>query len=248
MECWDHIERVLKARSLDELKQLTSAFAGAMGFQSHGYAVRLLQPASSGRGTYHYFHDYRNEWGATYAALDRPEAAQSDARIVHARTGLPAISWNTRGQFGYIRPMPALIRRARRQVQVAGEFDMTAGITIPSWSRGVDWAFMTFSTNATYDLSELGRCTASSVYFVNCLQASLDRLLRNWQAVPRLSARECEVLHWSAIGKTSWEISMILRISERTVNFHLQRAAAKLQVKGRRAACARALALGLIAI
>lgn len=248
MQCWDHIERVLKARSLDELKQLTTAFAGALGFQRHGYAVKFLQPASSVNDSYHYFHDYRNEWGATYATLHRPEAARNDARIAHARTGLPAISWNTRGQFGYIRPMPTLLHRAKRQVQMASEFDMTAGITVPSWARGVDWAFMTFSTNSTYDLRELGHCTASSVYFVNCLQASLDRLLRNGQSIPRLSARECEVLHWSAIGKTAWEISMILRISERTVNFHLQRAAAKLQVKGSRAACARALALGLISL
>jgi LuxR family quorum sensing-dependent transcriptional regulator len=51
-----------------------------------------------------------------------------------------------------------------------------------------------------------------------------------------LTAREREVLRWVAGGKTSWEISVILRISERTVKFHLVEALRKLN----------ALAWGLI--
>lgn len=36
-----------------------------------------------------------------------------------------------------------------------------------------------------------------------------------------LTKRELECLHWIAQGKTSWEIGLILGISERTVNFHI---------------------------
>lgn len=36
-----------------------------------------------------------------------------------------------------------------------------------------------------------------------------------------LTKREIECLNWVSEGKTSWEISHILGISERTVNFHL---------------------------
>ena len=36
-----------------------------------------------------------------------------------------------------------------------------------------------------------------------------------------LSPRELEVLTWLRLGKTSWDISMILMISERTVNYHV---------------------------
>jgi two-component system, LytTR family, response regulator len=61
-----------------------------------------------------------------------------------------------------------------------------------------------------------------------------------------LSERETQVLKWTAIGKTSWEISSILEISERTVNFHLGNIANKLGVSGRRAACSLAIARGLI--
>jgi LuxR family transcriptional regulator, quorum-sensing system regulator BjaR1 len=61
-----------------------------------------------------------------------------------------------------------------------------------------------------------------------------------------LTAREREVLRWVAGGKTSWEISVILRISERTVKFHLVEASRKLNAVNRTSAVAKALARGLI--
>ena len=43
-----------------------------------------------------------------------------------------------------------------------------------------------------------------------------------------LSARELDCLQWTAAGKTAWEASVILGISERTVRFHLNAAREKL--------------------
>jgi DNA-binding CsgD family transcriptional regulator len=62
---------------------------------------------------------------------------------------------------------------------------------------------------------------------------------------PLLSGREIECLGWSAHGKTCAEVGLILRISERTVHFHLKNAAAKLEVRSTRHAIARAYALGI---
>jgi DNA-binding CsgD family transcriptional regulator len=62
-----------------------------------------------------------------------------------------------------------------------------------------------------------------------------------------LTAREHEVLQWCALGKSSWEISQILNVSESTVNFHLANVAKKLKVTGRRASCIAAITRGLIA-
>lgn len=49
----------------------------------------------------------------------------------------------------------------------------------------------------------------------------------------RLSPREREVLRWLRCGKTSWAISLILRISERTVNYHVNNIMRKLDVSNR---------------
>ncbi len=61
-----------------------------------------------------------------------------------------------------------------------------------------------------------------------------------------LTARELECLHWAAMGKTSWEIGMILGVAERTVNFHIRNATDKFQVRGRQAAIAMAYRTGLL--
>lgn len=45
----------------------------------------------------------------------------------------------------------------------------------------------------------------------------------------RLTPREREVLSWAANGKTAWEISVILDISESTVISHLRNARDKLE-------------------
>ena len=63
-----------------------------------------------------------------------------------------------------------------------------------------------------------------------------------------LSAREKEVLDWLKEGKTSWEISTILNISERTVNFHVTNILQKLQVVNRAQAVAVAIRSGLVSI
>ena len=59
---------------------------------------------------------------------------------------------------------------------------------------------------------------------------------------------EIECLRWAAEGKTGWEIGKLLGISERTVVFHVENAARKLGVFGRRQAVARAIALQLITL
>lgn len=61
-----------------------------------------------------------------------------------------------------------------------------------------------------------------------------------------LSGREKDVLSWLAYGKSSWEISVILNISERTVNFHVYNIMQKLDAVNRPHAVAVAASLGLI--
>lgn len=62
----------------------------------------------------------------------------------------------------------------------------------------------------------------------------------------QLSSREVEVLQWTGDGKTSGEISDLLNISERTVNFHISNAMAKLNAANKAAAVVRAAMLGML--
>lgn len=63
---------------------------------------------------------------------------------------------------------------------------------------------------------------------------------------PSLSMREKEVLKWLKMGKSSWDISIILDISERTVNFHITNIMNKLDAMTRTQAVAISIEKGLI--
>lgn len=63
-----------------------------------------------------------------------------------------------------------------------------------------------------------------------------------------LSAREIDVLKWVKSGKTNWEISAILNISERTAKFHVINIIRKLNASTRGHAVAKALELEIITL
>jgi LuxR family transcriptional regulator, activator of conjugal transfer of Ti plasmids len=62
----------------------------------------------------------------------------------------------------------------------------------------------------------------------------------------RLSPREIEILTWTAKGKTRWEISSILSLSEDTVKNHLDHCCQKLNVNNKTHAVAVAMIHALI--
>ena len=80
-------------------------------------------------------------------------------------------------------------------------------------------------------------------------QAAAERLLVQPvedTPLPRLTARETEILQWTRAGKSAWQTGAILGISEATVNFHLRNVCGKLGVASKHQAVLKALTLGLM--
>lgn len=83
------------------------------------------------------------------------------------------------------------------------------------------------------------------------LDLSLSSLLRleDAEVMPKemkFSKREMEILKWTADGKTSAEISIILSISENTVNFHQKNMQKKFNAPNKTQIACYAAAIGLI--
>ena len=93
-------------------------------------------------------------------------------------------------------------------------------------------------------LTELGtlQLTASATY------NALARMVASQAATTtdKLTKRELELLRWSRCGKTAWESSTILGISQATAQFHLKNAMVKLRAGSKQQAVLRALELHLI--
>jgi DNA-binding CsgD family transcriptional regulator len=66
------------------------------------------------------------------------------------------------------------------------------------------------------------------------------------QAKVHLSKREMDCLRWTAEGKSSWDVGMILNISENTASFHIKNAMRKLGTTSRTVAVLKAIRLNLI--
>jgi LuxR family transcriptional regulator, quorum-sensing system regulator BjaR1 len=68
----------------------------------------------------------------------------------------------------------------------------------------------------------------------------------NDEGGPKLSPREIETVKWVSVGKTSWEIGMILGITENTVSEYIKTASRKLGTCSRAHLVARAHRLRII--
>lgn len=66
------------------------------------------------------------------------------------------------------------------------------------------------------------------------------------EANVRLSCQETNVIRWTAEGKTTAEISVIMGLSVRTVTFHIGNVVKKLNASNKTAAAVRAAVLGLL--
>jgi len=62
---------------------------------------------------------------------------------------------------------------------------------------------------------------------------------------PDLTAREIEILKWTADGKSSDEIASILNLSADTINYHIKKSIIKLKMSNKTSAVVRAALLGL---
>jgi DNA-binding CsgD family transcriptional regulator len=117
-------------------------------------------------------------------------------------------------------------------------------------SKGYGYGYGLANDSATerglvsfYGLRRSGRTETILSLVVPHLQVALKRSHRKdtSSVKRRLSTREKEILQWGAAGKSVWDVSRILNISERTVKFHLDNLMKKLDAVNRTHAVAIAL-------
>jgi DNA-binding CsgD family transcriptional regulator len=104
------------------------------------------------------------------------------------------------------------------------------GITVPITGQGSPIALVSFTSNKKE--AEWRSFVDHNRHSLQLISLSLHENI--WQhedadeSNERLSGREVECLKWAAIGKTAFETSMIIGISERTVRHHLEMSRRKL--------------------
>ncbi len=142
------------------------------------------------------------------------------------------------------------LRQPEEIISLCLEFDMKEGYTFGSrpLAREKNGSLFCFSGPS---MENNGRTKAILELVIPHLHLALTHIYgkrRQDSGSVVLSAREKDILDWLKQGKSSWEISVILGISERTVNFHVNNVMRKLDTSKRQQAVAVAARLGLIDI
>lgn len=134
----------------------------------------------------------------------------------------------------------------------AKSFGLVSGLSIPLRSATGDPGLLNLISRLPADKSE-SRFNALTPYAMLLASYLLEWANRiNWgnkeqtTDKKKLTKREYDCLFWACEGKTAWEISKILHISERTVLFHLNNATEKFGAKNRQHAVAKGILANII--
>lgn len=230
-------------RDLDDLTALRDRFAAFLanrGFNSFAYAGLHLPP-----------HDlphplvvstYPDEWQAHYIEADLDKI---DPVLTECMKGVTPIDW------GNILTRDEVSKRQRALFHDARDIGLKFGMTVPVHGYGAEFALVSVTSDATEkEFREIKseyvhELHIASLYYHTAIKKNVDKEAGQQEKV-RLTAREMECLLWAAQGKTAWETSEILDISEDTVNFHIKNAMKKFGVYNKRQAVVKAIMLALI--
>lgn len=192
-----------------------------------------------GKSTPFYSATYTSDWCKHY---EHSDYVDTDPVVRLGLTGLLPIDWRS---FDYSKP------NIRKIFGEAGEFGLgRQGLTIPIRGRGPEAALFSINSDLSdADWSDLKRQSMRDLqllahYFHQMVVRVEGGQISHYESL--LSPREKECLQWAAAGKTIWETSEILNVSERAVRLYLDIARHKLECLNKTQAVGKAVALGIV--
>ena len=165
-----------------------------------------------------------------------------DPVLLFALYNMVPESWST------ITQRDKLTNRQQRIISDAEDIGLRNGIIVPVHGPGGEFAVLSLShsENGKQDRANVANDEAYIHMFVLRFHSIVRKLRDPSQNEPPadLTNREIDVLFWTAEGKSTWDISQILGISEATVNFHINSAKRKLGVYSKAHAVAKMFSFG----
>lgn len=134
---------------------------------------------------------------------------------------------------------------AEKMMHDAADVGMQHGFAVPIHTFAGFQAVVSMGGKHV-DLSPRAKCALHLMSLYAHNKASSVVRQPNVPYTPMLTRREKEIMRWAAGGKTAWEISQILSISDATVRHHLKAVARKFDTPNKTATVVEALRRGEI--
>jgi DNA-binding CsgD family transcriptional regulator len=229
----DRLARVLSADSEAALRDALVGFTAHLGFDSVSAMLAIDRHGSRTdcHGVEHMPEAYRQLHAD-------PSDGRRDPVMQHCRTSHLPIAWD--------RNTYLAAGQGEKWERQAGH-GLASGLAVAlHLPRGRHFLLGIDRREGLPDRTDLFEALGRLQLFAVYAHEAMTHLVDGTSSRPSLTRREIEALEWASIGKTAWETSRLLGISERTVVKHLVAASGKLGCAGKQHAVAAALRLGLI--
>ncbi len=230
-------EKIEECKTLEEAESICLEFSREFRWEYYLFGVVAATSLSAPKITT--ITNYPDEWWLYYF---KEEMQKSDPVVKYCFERFAPIRWDKLMKMEQYNSPAAekLMARAR-------ELGLVNGMSIPIKSPSGDVAIFSLATSNNDDIeNRFMESLFPAQAFSNFLFEAYTRFQANTNETIKLTPRENECLFWACEGKTAWEISKILDVSERTVIFHMTGAAKKLGASNRQHAVAKAILHGLI--
>ncbi|MFQ5586220.1 MAG: LuxR C-terminal-related transcriptional regulator [Thermodesulfobacteriota bacterium] len=178
---------------------------------------------------------YPEEWLTYYS---RENLYKHDPIILHQLSVMRPQFWDEAYNVFVDKPYVDFINRA-------GDFGLRHGIATGCTASNTD-KICVFSFSGDENRFTTHQKMILDVMTPHLFQGLIRMHQNSKQQDCELTEREKEVIRWVKEGKSNWELSMILDISESTVKFHVQNIEKKLNAVNRAHAVALAMDYGMI--
>jgi LuxR family quorum sensing-dependent transcriptional regulator len=177
-------------------------------------------------------------WTELYTKLD---FVQNDPVVAHCFRSTVPFEWVDAPYDPLANP------KAKEVMERATDFRMNQGFCVPIHNGDGFQAVVSVAGERIAIDKQVKRALHLMSLYLHSKAAELHAP-KETQKRRLLTKREREVLQWTAIGKTSWEISQILGVAESTITSHIKAAAAKFDTPNRVATIVTALRRGEISL
>jgi DNA-binding CsgD family transcriptional regulator len=238
---FDVLHQLAHSHSIDQLHTIAGQFGQTLGFERWIYGIAGPDAVLADK--------YPHDWIEGYVRNRLHRGSDPILEAVGERRY--AIHWDLRLAEPFRKP---LTPGQKTILADRWHFGARHGVTAPvfdSERQPFDFGVLSFTRKKPLTCAEQQhhepRVQLFATYFHNVASALvLGPTIEPATEIPNLAPREYDCLSWAAMGKSNWEISLLVGVSQATVAFHLSNAARKLRARGRIAAIAKATRLKLI--
>jgi len=231
------LDAINKCKKTEGFKPICEQFCDFIGFEFYLFGVVISTSLSAPK--IETFSNYPAEW---YALYFEKNMQKNDPVVKYCFENTMPITWDR------LITMEQYCSAKGNQVMASAKsMGLKNGLSVPVKAPSGEVSIFSIATSNEDNIqSRLLNVLPLAQSFSYSLLESFLRINLASSSIGELTPREKECLFWACEGKTAWEMSRIMALSERTAIFHLSSATKKLGASNRQHAVAKAIIHGLV--